>query len=314
MQRFCDHMRIRPLVVAMETPQEDKEDDEKREWYRKKLMDEYEKDVLSGILVPNPPVRGPHGYAFIPLKDDAVPQRQKPFSLHGEREEAMKQITVDWLDHDFMEKPWVKFLEWLNQGFPVPKKAKPPKLPWRGVADMRGVNGQSKRINYPLPKIEDLLIKQGANQIFTIIDLKQAFHQQPLHPDSRPLTCTYTPLGIFQWKVNVMGLMNASQQFQQMMDNLLEEVSDVATPFIDDILIGTKAEPGEDLYEKHYKDCCRVMDLLRKHQLVGDKDKCQMFVKNVTFCGHILGGGERRPEPGKLRCIELLEIPKPFLN
>jgi hypothetical protein len=107
-----------------------------------------------------------------------------------------------------------------------------------------------------------------------------------------------------------MGLMNASQQFQQMMDNLLEEVSDVATPFIDDILIGTKAEPGEDLYEKHYKDCCRVMDLLRKHQLVGDKDKCQMFVKNVTFCGHILGGGERRPEPGKLRCIELWEIPK----
>jgi hypothetical protein len=142
-------------------------------------------------------VRGPHGYAFIPLKDDAVPQRQKPFSLHGEREEAMKQITVDWLDNDFMEKPWVKFLEWLNQGFPVPKKAKPPKLPWRGVADMRGVNSQSKRVNYPLPKIEDLLIKQGANQIFTIIDLKQAFHQQPLHPDSRPLTCTYTPLGIF---------------------------------------------------------------------------------------------------------------------
>ncbi len=51
-----------------------------------------------------------------------------------------------------------------------------------------------------------------------------------------------------------MGLKNASQQFQQMMDNLLEEVSDVATPFIDYILIGTKAEPGEDLYEKHYKD------------------------------------------------------------
>ncbi len=44
----------------------------------------------------------------------------------------MKQFTVDWLDHDFMEKPWVKFLEWFNQGFLVPKKAKPPKLPWRG--------------------------------------------------------------------------------------------------------------------------------------------------------------------------------------
>ncbi len=80
--------------------------------------------------------------------------------------------------------------------------------------------------------------------------------------------------------------MNESQQFQQMMDNLLEEVSDVATPSIDDILIGTKAEPGEDLYVKHYKDGCRVMDVLRKHQLVGYKDKCQMFVKCYLLWPH----------------------------
>ena len=90
-----------------------------------------------------------------------------------------------------------------------------------GVADMRGVNAETKRINFPLPKIEDILVKQGANHIFSIIDLKQAFHQQPLHPDSRPITCTYTPLGIFQWKVNIMGLMNSSQQFQQMMEDRL---------------------------------------------------------------------------------------------
>ena len=86
----------------MEEPPEAKKDEEIREGYRKKLLEEYEKDVLSGELVPNPPVRGPHGYAFIPLKDVSVPQRQKPFSLHGEREEAMKQITVDWLSHEFM--------------------------------------------------------------------------------------------------------------------------------------------------------------------------------------------------------------------
>ncbi len=45
-----------------------------------------------------------------------------------------------------------------------------------------------------------------------------------------------------------MGLMNASQKFLQMMDFTLESVSDVATPFIDDIKIFTFAEPGEYLY------------------------------------------------------------------
>jgi hypothetical protein len=42
---------------------------------------------------------------------------------------------------------------------------------------MRGVSSQIRRVNYHLPKIEDLLIKQGAKLIFSIVDLKQAFHQ-----------------------------------------------------------------------------------------------------------------------------------------
>ena len=58
---------------------------------------------------------------------------------------------------------------------------------------MRGPNSQTRRHNYPLPRIEDILVKQGANQMFSILDLKQAFHQQPLHPESRPITATHTP-------------------------------------------------------------------------------------------------------------------------
>ena len=121
---------------------------------------------------------------------------------------------------------------------------------------MRGVNSQTRRINYPLPKIEDLLIKQGSKQIFSIIDLKQAFHQQPLQPESRPSTCTYTPEGIFQWRVNVMGLTNASQQFQQMMDDRLKQEESTTSPFIDEIVTGIRAEPGEDLHAKHFAEIC----------------------------------------------------------
>ena len=72
-----------------------------------------------------------------------------------------------------------------------------------------------------------------------------------MHPDSRYITCTHTPLGIFQWKVNVMGLTNAAQQFQQMMDDLLASVRDVAGVYSDDIIVGTRVEPEEDPIEKH---------------------------------------------------------------
>ena len=60
-----------------------------------------------------------------------------------------------------------------------------------------------------------------------------------------------------------MGLKNASQQFQQMMEDRLGPARDVADPFIDDIIVGTRVEPGGDLLAAHDKDLRRVMELLR---------------------------------------------------
>ena len=39
-------------------------------------------------------------------------------------------------------------------------------------------------------------------------------------------------------------------------------------------------------------------------------NKCRLFVPEVEFCGHILGGGIRRPAPGKLLAIEKWEPPR----
>ena len=146
----------------------------------------------------------------------------------------------------FVKPATTKNSEWLSQTFPVLIKC--TDFPWRGVVDMRGPNSQSRRCNYPLPKIEDILVKHGANQIFSILDLKQAFHQQPLHPAG--LSRSFTPKGFYQWRVNVMGQINASQQFQQMMGDRSSSVKVVATPYVDDILLGATVGEGEDVVAK----------------------------------------------------------------
>ena len=56
--------------------------------------------------------------------------------------------------------------------------------------------------------------------------------------------------------------------------------------------------------------CVRSWTFLEKHQLVGDVRKAHFFIPEVKFCGHILGGGTRRPEPGKLMAIEKWELPR----
>jgi len=107
-----------------------------------------------------------------------------------------------------------------------------------------------------------------------------------------------------------MGLKNASQQFQQMLDEVLRPVKDTAIAYIDDILVGTRVEEGEDLLEKHDRDLRRVMEVLKEKQLVVDKGKCHLFVREVEFCGQLLSNGTRRPMPGKLMAIEKWEAPR----
>ena len=124
-------------------------------------------------------------------------------------------MVQDWLDRGFIVRPDpTKSQEWLVQGFVVPKKN--AEFHWRGVVDLRGPNEQTRKCNFLLPKIDDLLVKQRTCSLFSIIDLRTAFHQQPLDPESRPYQY---PLDIFQCKVNEMGLKNAPGQFQRMMDH-----------------------------------------------------------------------------------------------
>ena len=72
-----------------------------------------------------------------------------------------------------------------------------------------------------------------------------------------------------------MGLTIASQQFQQMMDDRLKQEERTTSLFIDDIVTGTRAEPGEDLHAKHFAEICRILELLEKNHFVADPRKCK---------------------------------------
>ena len=123
---------------------------------------------------------------------------------------------------------------WSSPAFPVPKKAPGQ---WRLVIDYRKVNEATVADGHPLPRIDDILLRQGKNRMWTVLDCTDGFHQIPIHPDSRPITCMSTPGGTWQWKVLPMGLKNAPAIFQRVMDWAFEGMYNV-DPYIDDIIIG----------------------------------------------------------------------------
>jgi hypothetical protein len=107
------------------------------------------------------------------------------------------------------------------------------------------------------------------------------------------------------------GLEKWSCHFQRVVDYCLDGVKDVSSPYVDDIIIGTEArDTEEETIQAHDRDIRRVMEALHEHKLVADQKKCKFFVKEVEFCGHILGGVRWRPAPGKLMALEKWEEPK----
>ena len=82
-----------------------------------------------------------------------------------------------------------------------------------------------------------------------------------------------------------MGLMNASGQFQQMLDDQLQGVKYVADGNIDDIAVGTRAnlEEGADELVVHYKALRRVLDRLQEVVFCGKEGKFVPFVWELNF-------------------------------
>ncbi len=82
---------------------------------------------------------------------------------------------------------------------------------FRDIAEAKEVlcdEGVRRRLpsGHPIPRIEDILQKQGGYKIWSVLDLKDGYHHIPLKVEHRPYTCMSTPRGSFQWKVLVMGI------------------------------------------------------------------------------------------------------------
>ena len=104
--------------------------------------------------------------------------------------------------------------------------------------EYRYLNTQLKGINFPLTVIDDQLAGQVANSSFTLVDLKDSFHQMHLEPFCCHLTAFISPFGVYEWLVLPMGVKVGPQVFQHLMKSVLHTCPH-SGPYIDDVRTGT---------------------------------------------------------------------------
>jgi hypothetical protein len=101
-----------------------------------------------------------------------------------------------------------------------------------------------------------------------------------------PKTTFITQYGLYEYKVMSFGLTNAHAYFMYLMNKVFMEYFDkFVVVFIDDILIFSKNE------EEHGQHLRMVLQKLRENQLYAKLNKCEFWLKEVSFLCHIISEG-----------------------
>lgn len=72
-----------------------------------------------------------------------------------------------------------------------------------------------------MPVVDELLARIGKGKIRSRLDIKDAFLQTELAPESRDITTFITSRGLFRFKRLPFGLVSAPEIFQKVMEEIL---------------------------------------------------------------------------------------------
>ena len=133
-------------------------------------------------------------------------------------------------------------------------------------------------------------------RVYSKIDLRIGFHQLRVREADIPKTAFRTRYRHFEFTVMPLGLMNAPATFMDLMHRVFQPYLDqFVVVFMDDILIYSQSE------EEHEDHLRIVLQALREHQLYAKFSKCEFWLIEVRFLGHIVSASGVSVDPPKGR-------------
>jgi hypothetical protein len=149
-----------------------------------------------------------------------------------------------------------------------------------------------------LPRIKDLFDQLKGARIFSKIDLRSGYHQLRIRPSDIAKTAFTTRYRLYEYTVMSFGLTNALAYFMYLTNKVFMEYLDkFVVVFIDDILVHSRSE------EEHEEHLRLVLQKLRDNQLYAKFNKCEFWLKEVSFLGHVITDGGIPVDPGKVRDV-----------
>nr|GEY86343.1 putative reverse transcriptase domain-containing protein [Tanacetum cinerariifolium] len=143
---------------------------------------------------------------------------------------------------------------------------------FRMCIDYHELNKLTVKNRYPLPRIDDLFDQLQGSRVYSKIDLRSGYHQLSVREEDIPKTAFMT--------------------------------HGFVIVFIDDILIYSK---NRKEHEGHLKF---ILKLLKDEELYAKFLKCEFWLLNIQFLGHVVDSEGIHVDPAKIEAIKDWESPK----
>ncbi|KAA0033112.1 ty3-gypsy retrotransposon protein [Cucumis melo var. makuwa] len=227
----------------------------------------------------------------IELEPSTVPISRAPYRMAPAELEELKVQLQELLDKGFIRpsvSPW---------GAPVlfvKKKDRSMRL----CIDYGELNKVTVKNKYPMPRIDDLFDQLQEAKVFSKIDLRSGYHQLRIKNSDVPKTTFRSRYGHYEFIVMSFGLTNAPGVFMDLMNIVFRKFLDnFVIVFIDDILIYSKTEA------EHKEHLRMVLEILRANKLYAKFSKCEFWLKQVSFLGHVVSNAGVSVDPAKIEAV-----------
>ena len=178
---------------------------------------------------------------------------------------------------------------------------------YRFAVDFRDLNAVTEPINFPLPRLEDVIDSVGENnsKIFTVLDLRAGFHQLPLEESTAHKTTFVTHNGSYSFKRIPYGIRNGPIAFQTAMSHVLRIINfKYALVYVDDILIHSSN------FDEHLVHLQNVFDRLNDANLKLQPKKCKFAARRVEYLRIYFSKNGIVTNPSKMEAVRTYPVPK----
>ncbi|KAL3875881.1 hypothetical protein ACJMK2_033790 [Sinanodonta woodiana] len=206
-----------------------------------------------------------------------IPITQKPYRIPHAKRAEVRAIVAEMLQQELI---------------------RPSTSPWSSPVVLVQKKDGSLRLY-------ELFEKLGNTKYISKLDMTKGYWQVPLSKEAQEKSDFVTPFGLYEFTIMPFGMKTLPATFSPMMDLLLSKLRGVASYF-DDIIIYSET------WEDHLHDLRAVLERLQENNLTVKPSKCDIGKDSIVCLGHIVGGGQIKPDEAKVKAM--VDFPLPTTN